>query len=355
MADAWMVYGAYGYTGRLIIARAVAAGLKPVVAGRDASKTESLALEFGLAHRCFDVEDVAAVRKGLDGMRAVLNCAGPFSRTASAMISACLQLKVHYLDITGEIDVFAHAHSNDSAAKKHGIALIPGVGFDVVPTDCLAALLARELPDATELVLAFDAGGGPSRGTALTTVEGVGGGGRIRRDGQIVRVPLAYKQREFAFAGGPRMAVTIPWGDVYTAFVSTGIPNVEVYMSMPPRAISGMRKLRWFAPLLALAPAQWILKRQVSAGVSGPTPARRAATRSQVYGEVRNASGQRRAATLVTPNGYDLTADAAVRIAQFLLTDRKPHAGYFTPSRLMGADFVKTLDGIEYSPVMLSP
>jgi len=353
MTDAWMVYGAYGYTGRLIVARAVAAGMKPVVAGRDADKLESLALEFGLSQRCFDVGDVAALRKGLDGMRAVLNCAGPFSRTASAMISACLQLKVHYLDITGEIDVFAYAHSNDSAARKHGIALIPGVGFDVVPTDCLAAMLARELPDANELILAFDAGGGPSRGTALTTVEGVGGGGRVRREGQVVRVPLAYKQREFNFANGRRMAVTIPWGDVYTAFVSTGIPNIEVYMSMSTRAISGMRKLRWFAPLLTLAPAQWLLKRQVSAGVSGPTPERRATTQSQVYGEVRNAAGQRRAATLVTPNGYDLTAIAAVEIAEFLVKDRRIHAGYFTPSTLMGADFVTTLPGVEYARVNL--
>ena len=171
MADAWMVYGAYGYTGRLVLERAVAAGYKPVVAGRDPDRTESVALEFGLPFRSFELSDTEALRRGLKGMRAVLHCAGPFSATAAPMIAACLQVGTHYLDITGEIDVFAYAHANDSAARKRNVALVPGVGFDVVPTDCLAAMLKFDLPDASELVLAFDAGGGPSRGTALTSVD----------------------------------------------------------------------------------------------------------------------------------------------------------------------------------------
>lgn len=351
MADAWMVYGAYGYTGRLVLERAVAAGLKPVVAGRDPGRTESLALEFGLPHRSFDLDDTQQLRRGLEGMRAVLHCAGPFSATAAPMIAACLQVGTHYLDITGEIDVFAYAHANDGAARKRGIALVPGVGFDVVPTDCLAAMLKHDLPDATELVLAFDAGGGPSRGTALTSVEGLGNGGRVRRDGQMLRVPLGYKQREFAFPRGNRQAVTIPWGDVYTAFVSTGIPNVEVYMALPPRTIAGLRRLRWFTPLLGLAPIQWLMKRRVEASVRGPSAQRRGDTQSYVYGEVRNPRGDVRAATLTTPNGYDLTADAALAITRHLATDKGPHAGYYTPSLLMGAQFVRSLPGVQYARV----
>lgn len=349
MAEAWMVYGAYGYTGRLVLERAVAAGLKPVVAGRDPARTEAVALEFGLPHRSFDLADTEGLRRGLKDMRAVLHCAGPFSATAAPMIAACLQVGVHYLDITGEIDVFAYAHSNDSAARKRHVALVPGVGFDVVPTDCLAALLRQALPDAHELVLAFDAEGGPSRGTALTSVEGLGGGGRIRRDGEMIRVPLGYKRREFTFPRGNRQTVTIPWGDVYTAFVSTGIPNIEVYMAMPPRTIAGMRRMRWFTPLLGLAPVQWLLKRQVEARIQGPSTQRRGSSKAYVYGEVRNTRGDVRAATLTTPNGYDLTAQAALAIVQFLATDAGPHAGYYTPSLLMGADFVRGLSGVEFA------
>lgn len=349
MAESWMVYGAYGYTGRLVLERAVAAGLKPVVAGRDASRTEAVALEFGLPHRSFDLGDTEGLRRGINGMRAVLHCAGPFSATSAPMIAACLQQGVHYLDITGEIDVFAYAHANDSAARKRHVALVPGVGFDVVPTDCLAALLKQELPDASELVLAFDAEGGPSRGTALTSVEGLGKGGRVRRDGAMVRVPLGYKQREFAFPRGNRQAVTIPWGDVYTSFVSTGIPNIEVYMAMPPRTIARLRQMRWFTPLLGLAPVQWLLKRQVEARVRGPSDQRRGSSQSYIYGEVRNPRGDVRAATLVTPNGYDLTATAALAITRFLATDPRPHAGYYTPSLLMGADYIRSLPGVQFN------
>lgn len=351
MADAWMVYGAYGYTGRLVLERALAAGHRPVVAGRDQARTESLALEFGLAHRSFDLADTQGLRRGLEGMRAVLHCAGPFSSTAAPMIAACLQVGAHYLDITGEIDVFAYAHANDSAARKHGVAVVPGVGFDVVPTDCLAAMLKRDLPDATELVLAFDAEGGPSRGTALTSIEGLGSGGRVRRDGQLLKVPLGYKRREFTFPRGNRQTVTIPWGDVYTAFVSTGIANIEVYMALPPRAIAGLRRLRWLTPVLGLAPVQWFLKRRVEAHIKGPTRERRSDSRAYVYGEVRNPRGEVRAATLNTPNGYELTAEAALRIVQFLTTDKGPHAGFYTPSLLMGADFVKRLQGVVYARV----
>ncbi|GMU43800.1 MAG: saccharopine dehydrogenase [Lysobacterales bacterium] len=344
-----MVYGAYGYTGRLVLQKAVAAGLKPVVAGRNGARTESVALEFGLPHRSFALENTEGLRRGLDGMRALLHCAGPFSTTAAPMIAACLQVGCHYLDITGEIDVFAYAHANDGAARRRGIALLPGVGFDVVPTDCLAAMLKQDLPDATELVLAFDAEGGPSRGTALTSVEGLGKGGRVRRDGELRRVPLGYKVREFAFPRGNRQTVTIPWGDVYTAFVSTGIPNTEVYMALPPRTIAGLRRMRWLTPLLGLPPVQWLLKRRVEASVAGPSEKRRGDSHAYVYGEVRNSRGEVRAATLTTPNGYELTAEAALRITRYLATDPGPHAGYYTPSLLMGAEFVKSLPGVRYA------
>ena len=351
MGEPWMVYGAYGYTGRLVLEQAIAAGCKPVVAGRDPARTESVALEYGLPHRSFELADTQALRRGLEGMRAVLNCAGPFSQTAAPMIAACLQVGTHYLDITGEIDVFAYAHGNDSAARKHGVALVPGVGFDVVPTDCLAAMLKEDLPDASELLLAFDAEGGPSRGTALTGVQGLGSGGRIRRDGELLTVPLGFRTREINFPRGSRQCVTIPWGDVYTAFVSTGIPNIEVYMAMPPRTIAGLRRLRWLSPLLGLAPVQWLLRRRVESTIDGPSQQRREECHAYIYGEVRNPRGDVRAATLTTPNGYNLTAIAALRIARYLATDIGPHAGFYTPSLLMGSNFVRKLKGVEYARV----
>ena len=258
-----LIYGANGYTGQLAARRALDLGMRPILAGRNEAALQALGSELALPVRVFGLDEPDAIVRGLKDVNAVLHCAGPFSATAQPMIAACLRTGAHYLDITGEIDVFAYAHSCDAAARKRGIVLCPGVGFDVVPTDCLAAMLKEELPDATELILAFDAGGGPSRGTALTSVEGLRSGGRVRRDGKLVRVATGFRTRRFAFPKGERAAVTIPWGDVYTAFVSTGIPNIEVYMAMPPRLIAMQRRLRFFAPLLALPPAQWAPKQLV--------------------------------------------------------------------------------------------
>jgi short subunit dehydrogenase-like uncharacterized protein len=263
------------------------------------------------------------------------------------MLDACLDVGAHYLDITGEIDVFAHCHSQHERAKKRGIVVLPGAGFDVVPTDCLAAQLKRDLPGATSLVLAFDGGGGPSPGTAKTGVEGLGKGGRARIGGKLTRVPLAWKTRTFDKDGEARFTMTIPWGDVYTAFVSTGIPDIEVYMAVPPATATKLRRIRWLGPLLGSAPVQALLKRQVEKRVRGPSKDKRAGSTTTVWGEVRDNQGRELHAQLQTPNGYELTVSAALGIVQRLLGDARPTGGYYTPSQFMGADYVLTLSGVK--------
>jgi len=341
----FLIYGANGYTGRLIVREAVAAGLRPVVAGRNRVAVEALAREHDLEARAFDLIDRAALAAALADVPLVLNCAGPFSQTVEAMLGACLATGVHYLDITGEIDVFARCHRADADAKRAGIIVLPGTGFDVVPTDCTAAMLKRRLPDATSLVLAFEAGGGPSPGTAKTSIEGLGRGGRARIGGKLVSVPLAWKTREFVRADGTRrLGMTIPWGDVYTAFVSTGIADVKVYMTVSPATVVKLRRLRAFGPLLRLGFVQRFL--QARAGrTSGPSPGRRERTACTIWGEVRNARGDEARLTLTTPNGYDFTAAAATGIVRCVLAgDVEP--GYSTPSQLMGADYVLRLPGV---------
>jgi short subunit dehydrogenase-like uncharacterized protein len=300
--------------------------------------------------RAFSLENPAAVRAGLHGTGLVLHCAGPFSATCAPMLEACLEVGAHYLDITGEIDVFAHCHAQHERARKRGIVMLPGSGFDVVPTDCLAAQLKRDLPSATSLVLAFDGGGGPSPGTAKTGVEGLGKGGRARIGGKLTRVPLAWKTRSFDKDGEARFAMTIPWGDVYTANVSTGIPDIEVYMSVPPATAARLRRIRWLGPLLGSSPVQALLKRQVEKRVRGPSREKRANTEATVWGEVRDRDGRELKAQLRTPNGYELTVTAALGIVQRLLDGTRPAGGYYTPSLLMGADYVLSLAGVRLIP-----
>ncbi|MBK8284109.1 MAG: saccharopine dehydrogenase NADP-binding domain-containing protein [Ahniella sp.] len=338
----WMLYGANGYTAGLILKRALANGHQPVLAGRSRESIEALAHEHNLPARIFPLDNPETVKSALQGIDVVLHCAGPYSATAAPMIEGCLAVGAHYLDITGELDVFAYAHAQDERARERGILLMPGTGFDVVPTDCLAAMLKAALPDATELVLAFEAGGGPSQGTAKTAVEGLGKGGRIRRNGKLERVPLAYKTRTFDRGGEPRFAMTIPWGDVYTSFVSTGIPNVEVYMGVSPGTAERVKKLNWVRWLLDISPVQQYLKSKVQQG--GPAEAKRSGTDSYIWGEVRNAAGKQVSKQLQTPNGYELTAESALRILEHVLK-HPPKGGYSTPSQLLGKDFVLSLSG----------
>jgi len=340
----WMIYGANGYTGRLIAQEAQQRGLSPILAGRGEA-VAALAQQLGFAHRRFDLADRDAVRVGLDGVGLVLHCAGPFSATSASMLEGCLDAGAHYLDITGEIDVFAHCHAQDARARERGIVVLPGAGFDVVPTDCLAAMLKRELPTATHLVLAFEAGGGPSPGTVKTSIEGLGKGGRARIDGTLQRVPLAWKTRSFIRDGQARTAMTIPWGDVYTAAVSTGIANVEVYMAVPPATIARMRRLRLLGPLLGTALVQGLLKRGVARSVRGPSDDKRAGTVTHVWGEVRDRDGAEIKRHLVVPNGYTLTATASLGIVGHLLRGTDA-VGYRTPSQLMGADYILSLPGV---------
>jgi short subunit dehydrogenase-like uncharacterized protein len=244
MPKPWMIYGANGYTGELIAREAVNRDLKPVLAGRTAAKLEPLAASLCLQARVFEFRDAAATARNVEGMVLVLNCAGPFSATAAPMMAACLATHAHYLDITGEISVFEHAQTLDAAARAVGIVICPGVGFDVIPTDCVAAALKAALPDATSLALGFDSRSGFSPGTAKTSVEGLAQGGKVRRDGRIISVPLAYKTRRIDFGDGEKLAMTIPWGDVSTAYATTGIPNIDVYIPGSPAMVTRARRAR---------------------------------------------------------------------------------------------------------------
>jgi len=339
----WLIYGANGYTGRLIARLAQERGLRPTLAGRTAGRVEPLARELGLDCRAFDVSP-DALRENLRGARLVLNCAGPFVRTAPAMIDACVAQGVHYLDITGEIDVIEHAASLDAAARRAGVMLMPAVGFDVVPSDCLAKALAERLPGATHLTLAFSDSGGVSPGTAKTVLLGAPHGGRTRVAGRIEPVPAAWKSREIPFADRPRWAMTVPWGDVASAFYSTGIPNIETYYAVPQRGIQRVQRMRWMMPMLGLPPIAWLLTQAIHYAIRGPNEQTRQSTRAEFWGEVANEAGQRVAGTLETPGGYQLTPLAALECVQRVLAGQAP-PGYCTPAQAFGHQLIKAIPG----------
>lgn len=342
-----LIYGAYGYTGELIARQAVADGLAPILAGRNAERLDALAGELELVSRPFELTDHEAAASALADIDVVLHCAGPFSQTSAPMIDACLASATHYLDITGEIAVFEQAFARTREAEAAGIVLCPGAGFDVVPTDCVAARLAEALPDATELALGFDSRSGLSPGTAKTSVEALGDGGKVRRRGRIETVPLAADVRQIDFGDGEKTAMTIPWGDVATAYHSTGIQNIAVYLPMSPKRIKQIRRLNALRPLLRLSVVTSFLKRRAGR-IQGPDADTRRQQPTYVWGEARNAAGERRTARLRVANGYDVTVHASLALARRLLANEHgDKRGTFTPSLLAGWAFVESLPGSE--------
>jgi len=350
----WMIYGANGYTGRLAARYAKERGLSPVVAGRRRERIRPLADELGFESRVFDLADETVAAKSLDGIAAVLHCAGPFSATSRPMLAACRRAGTHYLDITGEIAVFEDIHRRNQEFIDAGIVVIPGVGFDVVPTDCLAAMLKRDLPSATHLRLAFKPRYGKlSPGTTKTMFEGLPEGGRIRKNGSIIRVPPAYKVETFPFTETlSAAAVTIPWGDVATAYYSTGIPNIEVFAGVPEKQMGKMKIPGFVRWLLGRAPVQAFLKGPIASRVQGPTDDERARDEVFLYGDAWDDAGHKVAMRLRTREPYTLTAESAVKATQKIVAERLA-PGSYTPSMAFGADYVLSLDGVILSRVAL--
>jgi saccharopine dehydrogenase (NAD+, L-lysine-forming) len=346
----FLVYGANGYTGRLIAERAHRTGLRPILAGRRAESVRPIAEQYGFEHRVFSLESPTQIARALDGIGAVLLAAGPFSATSGPMLDACIMAGVHYLDITGEIAVFEQCFAHHARAANAGVVVLPGVGFDVVPSDCLAATLAASLPGARSLELAFCSVGGRgariSRGTAKSLLEGIGEGGAVRENGRIARVPLGWRRRRIPFRDRDREAVSIPWGDVATAYHSTGIPDIVVYTAMPPRQIRAMKVARFLAPLVRIPGVRSLLRRRIDRGSAGPDDESRRVGQSQLWGCVTDAAGRSVEGTLVTPEGYRLTAETAVESARRVLAGGvKP--GFRTPSLAFGASYITEFDGCD--------
>lgn len=338
------IYGANGYSGRLIAREAVARGNRPTLIGRDRAAVAALAEQLDLPWAWASLDQPDSLREALSGHRAVLHCAGPFDRTAAQMVAACLAWGVSYLDITGEISVIETVAKQDIQARARGVVLICGVGFDVVPSDCLAAHLARRLPDAVRLTLAFTSSAGVSRGTALTMVNRLGQPGAVRKEGRLRPVPVAWRTRTVDFGRGPRLAVSLPWGDLATAHRTTGIGDVEVYAAVSRRALWLLRGTRWLAPLLATRPVRSLLESGIRRRVTGPDDADRARGRSVVWGEVVNVVGRAASSRVMGPEGYTMTALTAVRAAERVARG-EVQAGYHTPARAFGSDFVLELPG----------
>jgi short subunit dehydrogenase-like uncharacterized protein len=343
----WMLYGATGYTGTLLAEEAVRRGHRPLLAGRSAAKLKPLSERLGLDYLAVSLDDAGALARAVSGVDLVLHAAGPFSQTGDPMLRSCLDAGSHYLDLTGEIPVFEHTFSYHDAAAAKGVALISGVGFDVIPTDCLAKYVADKLSDADTLDIAFDAITRASGGTTRTQLEIVAGGGLVRRDGQLVRWPLGSGGRRIRFSHRERWALPAPLADLATVYRASDIPNITAYIALP-RLLARLAGLatpvfpavqRLFASRAVRRGLGWLIER----AVQGPDADFRQAAHSYIWAHAANHQGDEAQAWLETVEAYQFTAIAGVRCVERVLDG--DYRGALTPAQAFGADFVLEIEG----------
>ncbi|MDP4021022.1 saccharopine dehydrogenase NADP-binding domain-containing protein [Methylobacterium sp. NEAU 140] len=339
-----LIYGANGYTGALAAEHALTLGLRPVLAGRDPERLRPLGERLGLPWRAFPLDAPARLREGLSGIAAVLHAAGPFSATSRPMADACLAAGAHYVDITGEIAVLEALAARDAEARSAGVALLPAAGFDVVPSDCLAAHVAGRLPGATHLRISIGGFGGFSRGTARTMAEGIAWGTRVRRDGRIVELPQPPRGSA-DFGQGPRRTVGLGWGDVSTAWYATGVPNIDVYFEAFPAMAAAAGLPAGIRRVIAGGTAQRLIGRVIDRLPRGPTAPQRAAARAYFLAEAWDGSGNRAASRLTTAEGYTLTVWTALETARRAAAGTVA-PGFHTPATAFGPDFILGFPGV---------
>lgn len=341
----WMIYGATGFTGGLVARAAVRRGHTPILAGRNVDQLEALSAELGLEYAAFRLDDISVIGEGIGDVDLVYHAAGPFTYTSDPLIRACLATNTHYVDITGELNVFENTFTYDAAARNNGIALISGVGFDVVPSDCLAASVSRQIVAPTKLEIAILGFSASSAGTIKSGIEILRYGSKVRRDGHLVPAQVAaLKQSLSAPDGRTYTVISFPWGDLSTAYRTTGIPDITSYIAMPDVRIPFVRLLAPLAGLLARnALTRSLLRAAFAKNAPSPDLEQGHERASYVWARATNDSGQAVESWLKTPQPYHFTAEIAVDVVE-AVSERQPF-GALSPAQAFGEDFALRVPG----------
>ena len=318
-SGSWMLYGAAGYTGTLIAEHARQRGHQPVLAGRSAPAVTTLAERLGLPCRELSLDDPAALTAALADVDLVLNAAGPFLHTAGPLAEACLRAGVHYLDIGNELQVFRALYDLDESARQAGILIMPGAGFGVIATNCLARYVSDAVGGAAVLEVASRAAvaqQGP--GVAATRQQNMPYGGWIRQAGHLEPCPLGSGIITITLPDGPCLIMPLPTGDLEAAFQATGAADVTAYGAVPGDPAPGPK-------------------------ASDPAADQRPAYQSFGWARATGPDGATTQAWLQTGESYAFTATASIRAVEETLA--RSLSGALSPAAAFGADFVLTIPG----------
>ena len=319
----WMLYGASGMTGTLIAENARRRGHRPLIAGRSPTGLAELAQRLELERRAFSLDDPATIRQALATVDLVLNAAGPFLHTAGPLAQACLDTGTHYLDISNELRVFSELYSLHARAEAAHVAIVPGVGFGVVATNCIAKDVSIQVGGAQRLEVATRAEVAHNgQGAAATIQANLPYGGWIRRDGKLKLEQLGTTTLVLEAADGPLKAIAVPTGDLEAAFRATGAPDITAYSAELTPAVQDVAN-------------------------DTPTEAGCRSHHSFAWARATGADGLAAEAWLHTGEAYQFTADAAIRAVEEIF-NLSP-AGALSPAQAFGTGFAFTIDGTRRS------
>lgn len=345
-----LLYGAAGFSGRLVADSLAALGIDLVLAGRDQAKLAPLAGRLALPVRIFSLETPQAIDDALADIGIVLHAAGPFQVTGAPMMAACARRGAHYLDLTGEWPVFADAMTRSVAANLAGIMLMPGIGFSIVASDCLAALAAERAPDTQVLRLAMSQPEIVSRGAIRSILSLMRPEVVIRRDGALATVPVGTLTRSIDFGNGLRPTVAATWPDVVTGQFTTGIGNIETYCEADWSIRLAYQTGAFTAPLMKSAAGRAMLSGIGDSWAEGPSEAERADAGFVLVAEAVDRWRRTTSFRLRTRDGYTVTTRAATEIVRRVLSgDWQP--GFWTPAALYGSSFILGLGCAELEDI----
>jgi short subunit dehydrogenase-like uncharacterized protein len=315
-----MIYGATGYTGRMAAEHAKAAGIDLVLAGRSEAPLAELASKLGAGHRVFSVDDAGAIDAALTGISVLLNCAGPYMRTAEPLMKAAIRCGVDYLDISAELDSYRLAEALDKEARAAGVMLLPGSGGSVAMLGSLAGHAVQRVAEPRQIRIALHVTGSMSRGSVTSATENMTADCFRLLGGKLVgRSP--EELRDFDFGNGPVSCFPVTLPDLLTIHRATGVPDIETYVHVSGGGFP---------------------QGDLAALPDGPTAEQRNANRYQAAVEVTDASNAVFRSVLDTVNGYTFTPMAAAEAARRVLAgDHSP--GFQTPAGLFGTGFAESI------------
>jgi short subunit dehydrogenase-like uncharacterized protein len=345
MSDSLSIYGATGFTGRLLAEAAKGRGLRPILTGRDEGELRRMAHDLDLPFRTAALDDVGALTAALTGAAVLLNAAGPFSVTVEPLIEACLRLGIHYLDISAECAAIEAASRFHEKALRRKIMIMPAVGFDVVPSDCLAAHVAARQRGARRLAIGISGLQLMSRGSARTILEDFANPITIRRHGRLESVAPGTLEHVFDYGRGARKSVAVGWGDVASAYYTTGIPDISVYFEATLAVRATVQAKRVWGPMLGSPWSKLWWQAHLPMVPPGPSSRMRAERAAVLVAEAEDAHGQKTISRLRTPEAYTMTAMTAPAVAERVLAGDL-ELGFQTPAKVYGADFVLSFPGV---------